>query len=157
MCDAFIASTSSDTSRVRLTKDGDRLTADGRRGKSGRQERVRSELARCDDLPIRRDANGDARAEVSGERADRIRAKGARGQPRWGKRLYVANQNAPTISQYDVGAGGVLTPKSPATVKAGVSAESVAVAPDGRSVYVTAYSIVATGREAERPWARCRR
>jgi DNA-binding beta-propeller fold protein YncE len=51
----------------------------------------------------------------------------------------VANQNANTISQYDFGTGGVLRPKTPATVKAGGSPESVAAAPDGRSVYVTAY------------------
>src|SRR5206468_2811857 len=41
-----------------------------------------------------------------------------------------------TISQYDVGAGGVLTPKSPPTVAAGLFPEGIAVSPDGKSVYV---------------------
>ena len=40
--------------------------------------------------------------------------------------------------QYDVGAGGLLTAKSPASVPAGSSgAVAVAVSPDGKSVYVT--------------------
>jgi 6-phosphogluconolactonase (cycloisomerase 2 family) len=51
--------------------------------------------------------------------------------------VYVANQDAGTVSQYDVGAGGALTPKTPAGVPAGAGASGVAVAPDGRSVYVT--------------------
>jgi DNA-binding beta-propeller fold protein YncE len=42
-----------------------------------------------------------------------------------------------TVSQYDVDAGGALTPKTPATVAAGDFPFGVAVSPDGRSVYVT--------------------
>ncbi|MGI9557635.1 MAG: lactonase family protein, partial [Solirubrobacterales bacterium] len=39
--------------------------------------------------------------------------------------------------QFDVGDGGALTPKSPATVAAGRGANGVAVTPDSASVYVT--------------------
>ena len=57
-----------------------------------------------------------------------------------GRSVYVANVGSPftgdTVSQYDVGAGGALTPKSPATVAAGDQPGDVAVSPDGRSVYV---------------------
>jgi 6-phosphogluconolactonase (cycloisomerase 2 family) len=40
------------------------------------------------------------------------------------------------VAQYDVGPGGELSPKSPATVATGEGANSVAVSPDGESVYV---------------------
>ena len=40
------------------------------------------------------------------------------------------------VWQYDVGPGGELSPKSPATVATGEGANSVAVSPDGESVYV---------------------
>ena len=40
------------------------------------------------------------------------------------------------VSQYDVGAGGELTPGSPPTVSAGAEPLGLAVSPDGRSVYV---------------------
>ncbi len=57
-----------------------------------------------------------------------------------GENVYVANVGSPstgdTISQYDVGPGGMLAPKSPATVAAGDQPSDVAVSPDGRSVYV---------------------
>ena len=42
------------------------------------------------------------------------------------------------ISQYDIGAGGALTPKTPAALPADFPASAVAVSPDGRSVYVSA-------------------
>jgi DNA-binding beta-propeller fold protein YncE len=54
-----------------------------------------------------------------------------------GGSVYVANHDSNNVSQYDVGAGGALTPKSPATVPAGTGPVGVAVSPDGRSVYVT--------------------
>jgi hypothetical protein len=41
------------------------------------------------------------------------------------------------ISQYDVGAGGMLSPKSPATVPGGPLPGEVAVSPDGLSAYVS--------------------
>ena len=59
-----------------------------------------------------------------------------------GKNVYVtvADNSSPTssysVSQYDVGAGGALSPKNPATVTLGVSPSAVVVSPDGRSVYV---------------------
>ncbi len=40
------------------------------------------------------------------------------------------------VAQYSVGAGGALTPKSPAFVPAGSGASGIAVSPDGASVYV---------------------
>jgi DNA-binding beta-propeller fold protein YncE len=58
-----------------------------------------------------------------------------------GSSVYVTNSpSSPrkgTVSQYNVGAGGALAPKSPAMVGAGVGAFEVAVSPDGHSVYVT--------------------
>jgi DNA-binding beta-propeller fold protein YncE len=50
--------------------------------------------------------------------------------------VYVANSRSNTVSQYDVGAGGVLTPKSPAMVAAGTAPYGVAVSQNGASVYV---------------------
>jgi 6-phosphogluconolactonase (cycloisomerase 2 family) len=58
-----------------------------------------------------------------------------------GKSVYV--KNAGTISQYDVSpANGTLSPKSPATVASGAASGTndttpIAVAPDGKSAYVT--------------------
>ena len=54
-----------------------------------------------------------------------------------GKSVYVVNQIDDTVSQYDVGAGGQLTLKTPATVPTGSGPFEVAVSPDGKSVYVT--------------------
>jgi DNA-binding beta-propeller fold protein YncE len=62
-----------------------------------------------------------------------------------GRSVYVANYRTDffpggrpgSISQYDVGTDGRLTPKSPATVITGGFPQHVAVAPDGGSVYVT--------------------
>ena len=50
---------------------------------------------------------------------------------------YVANENSNSVSQYGIGAGGLLASLSPPTVGAGESPRSVAVSPDGRSVYAT--------------------
>ena len=44
--------------------------------------------------------------------------------------------SAADVSQYDVGAGGALSPKSPPTVIIGTVPAGVAVSPDGTSVYV---------------------
>jgi DNA-binding beta-propeller fold protein YncE len=65
-----------------------------------------------------------------------------------GKSVYATNDPSPppgcprgqecpsTVSQYDVGPDGVLTPKTPSTVQAGIQPAAVAVSPDGKSVYV---------------------
>ena len=42
-----------------------------------------------------------------------------------GRSLYVVNQGSNSVSQYDVGIGGALTPKTPAAVATGDFAESV--------------------------------
>jgi DNA-binding beta-propeller fold protein YncE len=64
-----------------------------------------------------------------------------------GRSLYVtglATDNGPGIvSQYDIGAGGKLSPKSPPTVAAGTTPTGVAVRPDGASAYV----VDATGND----------
>ena len=51
--------------------------------------------------------------------------------------VYVTNALSGNVSQFDVGPGGALSPKSPATVPAGQLPFGVAVSPDGASVYVT--------------------
>ena len=57
------------------------------------------------------------------------------GQP--GRRLvYVANQYGDNVSQYDVGAGGALSPKSPATVRRGHLPDRGGGEPGRRLVYV---------------------
>jgi DNA-binding beta-propeller fold protein YncE len=59
------------------------------------------------------------------------------------KSVYVTNTLATphvlgnTVSQYDVGVGGALTPKTPDAAVAGSAPRGVAVSPDGTSVYVT--------------------
>jgi DNA-binding beta-propeller fold protein YncE len=49
---------------------------------------------------------------------------------------YVTNAIDGTVSQYNVGAGGLLAPLSPPTVVAGDRPSNVAVSPNGKSVYV---------------------
>jgi DNA-binding beta-propeller fold protein YncE len=55
--------------------------------------------------------------------------------------VYVSNSGAAnpagTVSQYGIGAGGRLSPYSPATVAGGVHPLGVAVTPDGKSAYAT--------------------
>lgn len=51
--------------------------------------------------------------------------------------VYVTNQGGNDVSQYGVGAGGLLSPLSQATVGGVVQPIGIATAPDGRSVYVT--------------------
>src|SRR5436190_5846453 len=50
---------------------------------------------------------------------------------------YVANYGSSNVSQYAIGAGGELSPLSPATVGAGIGPSAVAITPDRRTVYVT--------------------
>ena len=52
------------------------------------------------------------------------------------KSVYVANASANSLSQYDIGATGALTPKNPPSAITGTGPTGVAVSPDGRSVYV---------------------
>ncbi|MGH2964620.1 MAG: beta-propeller fold lactonase family protein [Solirubrobacterales bacterium] len=58
-----------------------------------------------------------------------------------GKSVFVANTGVPdpgSVSQFNVGAGGKLSPKSPAKVTTGgQDAEGIALSPDGKSAYVT--------------------
>jgi DNA-binding beta-propeller fold protein YncE len=53
-----------------------------------------------------------------------------------GEDVYTAGS---AIGQYDVGANGALTPKTPATVPSGGFNIGIAVSPDGSSAYVTDY------------------
>jgi len=55
-----------------------------------------------------------------------------------GGNVYVANDNG-FISQFTIGAGGKLVPKTPARVAAGPNPDSLAVSPNGQSVYVGEY------------------
>ena len=61
------------------------------------------------------------------------------GAARGASSAYVANQVNSTVSQYDIGAGGPLTPKAPPTVPTGANGSDpfgVVVSPDRASVYV---------------------
>ena len=70
-----------------------------------------------------------------------------------GKSVYVVNflvfsdgSDGSTISQFDVGTGGKLLPKSPPTVpSSGRGPIGIAVSPDGRSVYVANFAVFPTG------------
>jgi DNA-binding beta-propeller fold protein YncE len=53
-----------------------------------------------------------------------------------GKSLYVTNLGLHTVSQFDVGPGGTLTPKSAPTVQSDPFPVAVAITPDGKNVYV---------------------
>jgi DNA-binding beta-propeller fold protein YncE len=75
-----------------------------------------------------------------------------------GRSVYVANvgilPSEGSLGQYSVGAGGVLTPKSPPAVGVGRNPSDLAVSPDGQNVYavsipnstVSQYSVGAGGR-----------
>ncbi|MDQ6777550.1 MAG: lactonase family protein, partial [Actinomycetota bacterium] len=49
---------------------------------------------------------------------------------------YVTNGQSADVSQYAIGAGGMLSSLTPATVATGGSPSGVAVSPDGKSAYV---------------------
>ena len=53
---------------------------------------------------------------------------------------YVPNSGDGSVSQYDIGAVGLLAPLSPATVATGADPRAVAVSPDGQSVYVANFN-----------------
>jgi DNA-binding beta-propeller fold protein YncE len=48
---------------------------------------------------------------------------------------YVTNPASDSVSMYDVGPGGALSPKSPRTVAAGDLPDGMALSPDGKSLY----------------------
>ncbi|HEX6619931.1 MAG TPA: beta-propeller fold lactonase family protein [Solirubrobacteraceae bacterium] len=50
--------------------------------------------------------------------------------------LYVVNQGSASVSQFDIGLDGTLTPKTPDTVATGATPVAIAVAPDGQHAYV---------------------
>ncbi len=57
-----------------------------------------------------------------------------------GKSVYVANQDANTVSEYSTDPlTGTLSPKTPPTITTGSISVFVAVTPDGKSAYVTNY------------------
>jgi hypothetical protein len=60
-----------------------------------------------------------------------------------GHSVYVTSLDSTSISQYDVGPGGALAPKSPPTVSNPSGSAGIAVSPDGHSVYVT--NVTASG------------
>jgi DNA-binding beta-propeller fold protein YncE len=66
-----------------------------------------------------------------------------------GRSAYIANFIGGccggTVSQYDVGPGGRLSPKSPPTVFPESDPFAVAVSPDGRSVYITNFKLEENG------------
>lgn len=53
-----------------------------------------------------------------------------------GRNAYVANCNDGQIAQYDIGADGKLTPKTPFTIAAGACPTGMGLTPDGHSFYV---------------------
>ena len=59
-----------------------------------------------------------------------------------GKNVYIVDRNGGppfvgSVLQYDVGSGGVLLPKTPSALTAGVNPTGLAISPDGKSVYVS--------------------
>lgn len=70
-----------------------------------------------------------------------------------GKSVYVVDENsnglAGEVSEYDVGAGGELTPKAIPSVAAGADPVAIAVSPDGKSVYVANSSSPGAGGVSE--------
>jgi DNA-binding beta-propeller fold protein YncE len=60
--------------------------------------------------------------------------------------VYVTNQDSASLSQYDMGAGGLLRAKTPGTVATGTSPVGVALSADGRSAYVTNYGLASVSQ-----------
>ena len=96
-------------------------------------------------LAVRRRPRRRARGQGPAHGRRRERPRAGRRQPGWRQRLRHQRGRRHPLSQYDVGPGGALTPKSPATVATGSEPIGVAVTPDGRSVYVTDLGLVAPG------------
>jgi DNA-binding beta-propeller fold protein YncE len=53
--------------------------------------------------------------------------------------VYAVANGSATIAQYDIAAGGRLTPKTPTGVAAGTDSYDIAITPDGKSAYVANY------------------
>ncbi len=53
--------------------------------------------------------------------------------------VYAVANGSATVAQYDIGAGGRLTPKTPTGVAAGSDPYDIAITPDGKSAYVANY------------------
>ena len=104
------------------------VSPDGRASTSANTARQR--------LPIQRRRGRRARRRRARRRWPPARPDRGGGEPGRGERLR-HEHTSDNVSQYDVGAGGTLRPKSPATVAAGGGPVGVAVSPDGQSVYVT--------------------
>ena len=90
-------------------------------GQPGRSERLRRERRRQQRLPVRRRRGRGAHAQEPGHGRRGQRPVRGGGQPGRGERLRRQRCGGDNVSQYDVGAGGALTPKSPATVAAGTA------------------------------------
>jgi DNA-binding beta-propeller fold protein YncE len=58
--------------------------------------------------------------------------------------VYVTNAVPGSVSAYEIGAGGLLSPLTPGTVPAGPGASGVAASPDGRSLYVANFGEAST-------------
>jgi len=73
-----------------------------------------------------------------------------------GKAVFVANMNNHSVSQYDIGTDGRLTPMATATVQTGSGPRGMAFTPDGKYLYVTnlsdstitQFEVKSTGLEA---------
>ena len=112
-------------------------------GEPGRPKRLRPRrlqrprCLRCSAVRRRPRRGAFAQEPGHGGLAATSRVRGG-GEPRRRKRLrHRLHTLALTSRQYDVGPGGALSPKSPATVSHyGDIARAVAVSPDGQSVYV---------------------
>jgi DNA-binding beta-propeller fold protein YncE len=52
---------------------------------------------------------------------------------------YVTNLGSDNVSQFEVGSGGLLAPLVPPTVAAGDRPTGIAISPDAKSVYATAF------------------
>ena len=114
-------------------------------------------------VAVRRRSRWCALAQDPRHRGDRQRRGRGGGQP-GRQNVYVTNLFDDAVSQYDVGAGGALAAKTPATAATGDGPAGVAVSLDGRSVYVTnvnggsvsQYDVGAggvLGPRRRRPWA----
>jgi DNA-binding beta-propeller fold protein YncE len=62
-----------------------------------------------------------------------------------GRSAYVASEGDEFLRQFDVGVGGLLTPKSPPTAASGPGPNSIAISPGGRDLYASVFGSGITG------------